>query len=374
MKVKKLPANKKKVQISSRDKNFSFESIKLPFSSISDNDKKKFYHAFEILVSAGIDIKNTLELLMTQNLGKKWAKHFKQIYEDVINGKNLSEAMRNSGVFTEYELASIKIGEETGYLNKIISQLHQHYNEKIKLRRLIISTFSYPIMVLLLTSGTLYFMLTYIVPMFANIFKRFNKELPKLTQVIIDISNWVSSNGIWIILGVVCLIAAHLILSKYDSYRLKAGNIALKVPLLGETIRKTYLSRFTMAMSFLSQSGSSLVNSLELSANMIDFYPLEKAIIQVKEDVTQGSGLADSLSKFSIFPNTFVSLIQIAEDVNQLDSMFEKIAIQFQNDLEHQTKVVSRILEPMLIMIVASIVGVILIAMYLPLFNLSTVM
>jgi type IV pilus assembly protein PilC len=374
MKIKKQPSNALNIKSEAPSSEFKLNFSGITLSKISDKDRKKFYHAFEILLSAGIDIKNTLELLKTQNIGKVWKKHLNNIYQDVVNGQQLSEAFRNTQVFTEYEIASVTIGEETGFLNQIISQLHQHYNEKIKLRRLVVSTFSYPVMVLLMTTGTLYFMLTYIVPMFANIFKRFNRELPGLTQSIITISNWIGENGVWVILILFILLVSHIMLSKLNSYRMHMGNLILKIPLLGETVRKTYLSRFTMAMNFLIKSGTSLVQSIELSANMVGFYPLEKALRTVKKDLTNGESLADSFSKFSIFPPTFISLIRIAEDINKLDDMFEKIAFQFQSDLEHQTKVVSRILEPLLIMVVAAIVGVILIAMYLPLFNLSNVL
>ncbi len=339
----------------------------------TDSEKLKFYSSLSILLNAGMDIGKSLELVEEQNISRKWTNVLPQVNQNILKGDELSKALEKTGLFNDYELISLKIGEETGFLTQFIDQLADHYEDKIKLRRMIINTFSYPAIVLIITMGTLYFMLKFIVPMFANIFKRFNKELPELTQTIIDLSDFVSTKGWMILLVVVSLVILHTVLKQLPKYRAITGQLVLATPLIGTTVQKVQVARFSSAMHYLIKSETPLVHSLELTAKMISFYPLKLVLKNAAEKVMNGMPLYDALKLNNVLPPTVIALIKVGEEVNQLEIIFYKMAQQYQKEVEHQAQVVSKVLEPLLIMVVAGIVGVVLIAMYLPLFNLSNV-
>lgn len=356
---------------SSKKSSFDWGTL---FNSISDKEKVKFYSSLSVLLNAGMDINQSINLLEDQNTSKKWSKIYAQIIENLLKGDHFYIALGKTKLFSEYELTNLQIGEETGFLPQFIQQLEAFYENKIKLKRLIVNTFSYPVIVLIITLGTLYFMLKYIVPMFASIFSRFNKELPEMTQAIIELSNFVSSNGIYFILLVSIITIAHVMLMKMDQYKLLFGNFVYKIPLVGDTVLKIQIARFSMAMFYLIKSGTPLIRSLELTTKMIGFYPLNLALTEATEKVMNGTSMNDAFKVIKMIPSTFTALVKVGEEVNQLDLIFEKLSIQYQKELEYQTQVIGKVLEPLLIMVVAIIVGVILIAMYLPLFNLGNVM
>jgi type IV pilus assembly protein PilC len=151
------------------------------------------------------------------------------------------------------------------------------------------------------------------------------------------------------------------------------ANVLLKMPIFGPLIRKVYLARFCQSMSLLLSSKTPLVNSLELVEEMIGFYPLEFAMQEIKKDILKGESFHHGMAKFPIFDKRMVSLVKIAEEINQLDATFDRLTKQNQEDIEFRTKLIGTIIEPLIIVIIGLIVGVIMVAMYLPMFNLSNV-
>jgi type IV pilus assembly protein PilC len=216
-------------------------------------------------------------------------------------------------------------------------------------------------------------MLSTVVPMFQEVFEQFGKELPYLTQQIIKVSDNFSV-FMFVLAGVIgACIGFHFWQRKEIWYRKATGNIVIRLPLFGNLFKKIYLARFTQSMSLLIISRTPLVKSLELVAEMIDFYPIEEALHATKEEILKGNNLHVGLEKFSIFDKRFISMIKIAEEINKLDLTFERLTQQLNNDIDHQTKLLGTLMEPIIIIIIGAVVGVIMIAMYLPMFNLSDV-
>lgn len=209
--------------------------------------------------------------------------------------------------------------------------------------------------------------------MFSSVFKQFGSELPKSTQIIIKISNHSGAIfGVFFIL-IVGFIVIHFLLKTQQNYRAFTTKLILKIPYFGNLIRKIYISRFCQAMNLLITSKTTLINSLSLTAKMISFYPIEIAIETIKEDITHGLALHDSLRKHAVFENKMVSMVEVAEQVNQLDTMFERLTEQYNEEIGHQTKMIGVILEPMIIIIIGLVVGVIMVSMYAPMFDLSKI-
>jgi len=352
----------------------NFLNKEISFSiKFSDKKKERFYKELAILIQSGIDFKQALEILISQYKNKKDQELITSIKEQVIQGKSLHEAMQQSNQFSAYEYYSVKIGEETRKLDKVLIELQKYFDRKIKMRRQLVSVFTYPVFVLTVTFGVLYFMMNNVVPMFSSVFKQFGADLPPLTQKVVSLSqNFSTISGVFALI-VFSIVGFHMLNKKKENYRNFTSKIILKLPFFGGLIRKIFISRFCQSLSLLLSAKTPLVVSLELTQKMINFYPIESSLIQVKSDIMKGSALGESLSKHTVYDHKLVSMVKVAEQINRLNEMFEKLTEQYNEEIEHQTKMIGVVLEPLIIMIIGVIVGVIMIAMYSPMFDLSKI-
>ncbi|MFH0896229.1 MAG: type II secretion system F family protein [Bacteroidota bacterium] len=350
------------------------KEIRLGGNQLKDRKKLNFYNDLKTLLSSGIDIKSCLDLIV-EEYTKKEEKHlFTQVKNTVISGTPLSEALGQTKRFSNYEIFSIKIGEETGRLNQVLDDIISYYNRKIEQKRKLVNALTYPVIVLTTALLAVFFMLRYIVPMFEDVFKRFNnRELPALTSFIIKCSNFIGAHAVHMLLIVVIIIAFIILFKKRIWYRKAATSLTLRLPFFGELIRKMYLSRFCLSMELLTGASVPLMNAIQLLRKMIGFYPMETSLEIIEKDLLNGKSLHQSMSHFSIYDKRMISLIKVAEEVNQLNMIFGKLKQQYTADVEYKTNSMSSILEPLIIILVGLFVGVILIAMYLPMFQLSSV-
>lgn len=358
----------------SNKKDFKIATRPFAFSKkLSDKKKEVFYRELGMLLKSGVDFKKSLEILGNQSNNKFEKEIILQIKEKVVEGKSIYESMRESNQFSAYEFYSIQIGEETRKLEEVLGELQKYFNQKIQMKRQIISVMTYPTIVMIVTILVLYFMLNKVVPMFSSVFKQFGSELPKSTQIILKISNH-SGMIFSIIMGIVIsMVFLHVLLKETHRYRFFTSNIVLKIPYFGNLVRKIYISRFCQAMNLLITSKTTLISSLALTSKMIGFYPIEIAISQIKEDITKGASLNESLRKHAVFENKMVSMVKVAEQINQLETMFERLTEQYNEEINYQTKMIGVILEPLIIIVIGAIVGVIMVSMYAPMFDLSKI-
>jgi type IV pilus assembly protein PilC len=339
----------------------------------SDKKKEVFYRELGMLLKSGVDFKKALEILSRQTKNNFEKDIILGIKDKVIEGKSIYESMMNSGHFSPYEYYSVQIGEETRKLEEVLSELQKFFTRKIQMKRQIISVLTYPCIVLIVTFLVLYFMLAKVVPMFSSVFRQFGSELPKSTQYIIKISNHAGALFTVTAVVVASLILAHYLLRKKDSYRGFMAGLVLKIPYFGNLVRKIYISRFCQSMNLLITSRTTLISSLSLTAKMIGFYPIENSIEAIKEDITRGASLSEGLRKHNVYEDKMVSMVEVAEQVNQLDTMFERLSDQYNEEISHQTKMIGVILEPMIIIIIGLVVGIIMISMYAPMFDMSKI-
>lgn len=369
-----LDLNKYKKNKPKEKKDFQFNFGKLSVSkTFSDKQKEIFYRELGMLLKSGVDFKKALEILSLQVEKKKEKELILELKDKIVHGKSIYESMLESKQFSPYEYYSVQIGEETRKLEEVLTELQKYFNRKIQMRRQIISVLTYPSIVILVTVLVLYFMLNKVVPMFSSVFKQFGSELPKSTQYIIKISNHSGTIFIIFFLTIIALIVTHFALREKDSYRKFISNLILKIPYFGNLIRKIYISRFCQSMNLLITSKTTLLTSLSLTSKMIGFYPIENSIESIKADITKGASLHESLRKHKIYENKLVSMVEVAEQINQLDTMFERLTEQYNEEINHQTKMIGVVLEPMIIIVIGVIVGVIMVSMYAPMFDLSKI-
>lgn len=359
---------------SREEKSTSFFSkeIHIFSSGFSDRRKERFYSELHVLLIAGVDIRTAFELLEVESEKKTEQELFGTILKNIVSGDTLPEAVEKTRKFSQYEYFSLKIGEESGRMTDVLKDLSAYYTKKIKQKRKVTSALSYPAIVISVALLAVGFMLRFVVPMFADMLSRFGTELPALTQWIIAASDTTAQYGIWILLLFVSLVIFVWSQRKQNWFRSISSAIVLRLPYLGKITQKVYVERFAHAMHLLIASKSNLVDALELAEKMVGFYPIEQSLQNVRSEILKGASLHECLAKFPVYPKRMVSLVRVAEEVNQLDKMFEKISQQLSDEIEHETTLLGSVIEPLMILFLGVMVSVILVAMYLPMFKLGS--
>jgi type IV pilus assembly protein PilC len=348
------------------------KDINLFGNELKDKKKESFYSELTILLSSGIDIHTALDIIVDEQTKETDRNLFKAIKIDIVGGLGLADAIFKTGKFSSYEFYSLKIGEESGRLKDVLADLTTYFSKKIKQQRQLTSALTYPTLVIITAIVAVIFMLNFIVPMFVDVFNRFTGEMPPLTKHIISLSAFFKSYIIYMLSGFLLLSGILFSVRKTEYFRAYSSVFIMKLPLFGAIIQKIYLTRFCQSMALLLGAKTPMLRSLGLVKKMIGFYSFEKAIGVMEEDILHGKLLHQSMDQFKLFDTRIISLVRVAEEVNQLEVIFSKLNNQYNDELEHKIGMLSSLLEPAMIIIVGGLVSIILIAMYLPLFQLSS--
>jgi len=351
----------------------AFLNRDISFGSKELSDKKKEYLYLELssLLQAGINLKDSFELITADQQKEKDKELYTKIQNAVLGGTTFSQALQQSGKFSLYEVYSLQIGEETGKLIEVLRDLAQFHQNKIKQRRQIVSALTYPCVVVTASLSAVFFMLKFIVPMFGDVFKRFGGQLPYLTEKIIAISNAMQNNFLPFVIIVGSCVGFILFTRKTEKFREVFSEIVLRLPVIGGLVQKIYLARFCNSMRLLISAQLPLLRAIALIRQMIRYYPIESSLLKVEDDIMNGKSLHESLRQFKIYPSKMIQLVKVGEETNQLDYFFGRISIQYIDEVEYKTATLSSVMQPVIIVFLGLIVGTILIAMYLPMFQMS---
>lgn len=349
------------------------KEISLGGSSFGNKKKEAFYTELHVLVKAGLTLKDALTLITEEQTKEADKTLLKTITTGFIAGKDFSDAIASQKHFSDYEFYSLQIGEKTGTLEKIFEELGFFYQRKNQQRRTIIGALSYPVIVLLTAFLAIGFMLKFVVPMFENIFKQNQTELPWITKMMIAASEMLEDYFWLLCLVLLLLLVFQRIYRKKKWYRKYSAAFGLQIPFVGEFIRKLRIAQFTQAIHLLTSAKVPLLQGIQLTKKMINYYPLQTALANLEQDILQGKTLYESIQKHPIFDKKMSSLIKVAEETNQTATIFKRLTNQYNQDIAHKSKMISATIEPIIVLVLGAIVAVILIAMYLPMFTLSTV-
>lgn len=372
--LSKLKTSKKASSLEERKSVFDFlqKDIKFFSSQLGDKKKERFYSELAVLFSAGVDIKTAFEIIEEQQEKDSDRGLYKTIKNSVMGGKGLSEAMEETGKFSPYEIFSIRIGEESGRLAEVLNDVTFFYGQKIKQKRQLVSAMSYPLTVLTVAFGVIFFMMKFIVPMFADMLKRNGSDLPYITKVVVRASYFVSHFGLVAIFLVSVVVFAIYTQRNAEWFRKIGSAILFRIPFFGNLITKIYIARFCQSMNLLLSAKTPIVNALGLVTKMVGFYPLEKSLPDIREDIMKGKPFHACLSGFRVYPTRMISLVKVAEEVNKLDVIFGKLAKQYSEEAEYETNMMSKVVEPILMIFLGIFVALILVAMYIPMLQMTT--
>ncbi len=372
MDISELAVNKVEKKKLKEEKSILERDIQLFPHKITDKEKAVIYRQLDVLQRSGVDIKTSFDILFKQIKNKKSKAKLETVLEEVIRGRSLPEAFGEVKDFTPYEVFSLKIGEETGKLSVVLEKLTQYFENKIAQRRQIVSALSYPILIVLTSFAAVTFMIFFIIPMFEEVFLRFGSELPALTKWVIGISKLLKGNAMYFLGFIGVLVALFYYFRdnlKFIRFREK---VWLKTPVAGEIYRQVYIARFCDSMGLLILSSVPMMNALEMIKKMIGFQHIEETVEKIKKDLIQGRSFTQALEKHKIFDDQMKALIKVGEEVNQLGPFFQKLSQDYTESVKHRTSLLSTFLEPIMIIFLGLVVGLILMAMYLPMFELSS--
>jgi type IV pilus assembly protein PilC len=350
---------------------FLNRDISFGTKELSDKSKESLYLELSSLLQAGINLKSSLELITADQRNGKDKELLEGIQDAVISGTSFSQALQKTGKFSLYEVYTLQIGEESGKLVEVLWDLAKFYQNKIKQRRKIVSALTYPSVVMTTSLGAVFFMLKFVVPMFGDVFQRFGGRLPWITEKIIGVSQALENHFLKFTLILAIIVSAMISVRKTEQFRRIASNLLLRLPVVGNLVKKIYLARFCNSMRLLIDARLPLLRAIALVKQMINYYPIESSLQKVEDDILNGRALHESLQQFKVYPSKMIQLVKVGEETNQLEYFFGKISEQYIEEVEFRTSTISSMMEPLIIIFLGLIVGVILISMYLPLFQMS---
>ena len=353
---------------------FMNRDISLFEAKFSTKNKLVFYGQLETLLSAGLDIRAALEMIELSFNKTKDQQVVQYLLNQVVAGDSLSESMAKSKHFTIYEQYNIQIGEESGKLTTILQDLSDFFEKSIRYQRQLTGALAYPIFVLSFSVLAVLFLLRFLVPMFSGIYGRTGQDLPYLTDLVVHLSEWIGLLLPYFI-GLISMIFVTLYWQRKSIwYKKMMGWVLLHIPLFGKIIQKIYLTRLCQAMALLLQAGVPLLHTIKLVRQMIDFHPISTSLSETEKQIFQGKDLHETLANYSFYPQQTIALIKVGEESGRLYLMFDRLAKRYSEEVDQQTAIIGALIEPILIVLLGGVVAIILVAMYLPLFKMSTSM
>jgi type IV pilus assembly protein PilC len=360
---------KKKIRIVSirtkaLDFGFSFNQVKL-------NDVSRFTRQFAAMTSAGLPLIQCMDILATQTENKALGSAVRQASSDIQGGSSLSEALgKHPKIFNQLYCNMVSAGEASGNLDGVLIRLAEYQEKTAGLIRKIKGAMTYPLILTIVMVGATGLLLTFVVPQFAAMFSDLGGELPLPTRIVMGVSNFLKAYIIFIIIGIIGAIIGYNYYYKTEQGAMVIDAIKLKLPILGDLARKSAISRFSQTLSTLLSSGVSILDALSITAKTAGNKVLEKGLYLTLEKISGGQSIADPLGQTGVFPPMVIHMIAVGEKTGDLAGMLQKISQFYEEEVDAAVDALTSILEPIMIVVMGIVIGGILIAMYLPMFDL----
>jgi len=340
---------------------------------VKDKEMAIFTRQFSTMIDAGLPLVQCLNILADQSESKNLRDVTTRVARDVEAGSSLAEAFRkHPKTFDDLFTNMVEVGESGGILDVVLQRLSVYIEKAAALKRKIKAAMIYPLTIVSVALIVVIFMLTFVIPTFATMFKNLGADLPLPTKIVLWMSDFVQA---WILVILAALGAGIYALRRY--YRTEAGKslidaLLLKLPVFGTLIRKVSVARFTRTLGTLISSGVPILEGLRITARTAGNKVVEKAVLNCRAVVTAGGTITEPLKTSTVFPPMVIQMINVGEQTGALDAMLGKIADFYDDEVDTAVGALTALLEPMMIVFLGVVIGGLVVAMYLPIFRLVT--
>lgn len=342
-------------------------------SKVNIRQKATFFRLLSVMINSGLTIIRSLDTLAEQSAKEPKLRYV--VYDlarQVEQGKSLSEGMAmHSDVFDEAQVGMVKSGEVSGQLNLILNNIANDLEKNASIQSKVVGAMIYPCVIMSLMIVVVIVMMTVVVPKISELFLEQSQALPLFTQILITTSTLMRDHIVLMLLFFVALIALFIFWKNTPTGRYNWDLFVLKIPLFGPLIQKSVLSRFSRSMSNLLGSGVPIVPALKIIAGGIGNEGYREKLLLAAKDLEQGIPLAENLSDSKLFPTMLVNMIEVGEQTAQLETVTEKVALFYDEEVDNAVKTLTKVMEPLILVTVGVVVGGIVAAVMLPIIQLT---
>lgn len=349
-----------------KDINISFGSKKA-----GSRDLSVFCRQFVSISGAGVAIVDALEMLGDQTECKPLQDAIYNVKASVQKGETLAGSMKQqNGIFPEIMINMIEAGESSGNLETSFERMAIQFEKSTKIKQLVKKSMIYPIALSVVILGVIILMMGFVVPTFSDMYKDMGQELPMITRVVVGISDFVVGEWYIIIIAVVAFVIGYKVFAASENGKYIISDIKRKMPIFGKLTVKSASAQFARNLSTLTAAGISMIDALEIVAKTMPNLRFRDAVLDARDKVAQGRPLSEPLKTTAVFPNMIIHMIGIGEETGNMDDMLITAATYFEEEVEATTEQVAAVIEPLIIVIMAAIVGVIIMAILIPMFGM----
>lgn len=341
-------------------------------NKISKKELIEFYRVFGILLLSKLSVIDSLEIIFKQSKKNQLRRVIKVLIADLRAGKSISKSFqKHSKIFDEVFIANLYVAEETGKLAEVVSEYSSYQEKFFDLKQKIIQAARYPVFVISISFGVIFFMLYYLIPSFETLFFSVNANMPTITKILLAASNFIVMNiSFLFMILIITLILIYFLLKTAFVKNKIIDQVLIKSPIISKFYLHNLLARFSLSMGILLKSKVPLEHSLRISRNISDNSIFINEINKIIYSLTKGETISKNLIKSEIFDLTFRKLIATGEESAELDKVFYLISEFYSKEFDNKINSITTLLEPLLILIVGLIVLIVLVAMYLPMFEI----
>lgn len=343
-------------------------------AKVKTKELSLFCKQFSTMLTAGMSLTNCLEVLIDQTENKTLKTAIADMHTVVQKGSALSEAMhKHEGIFPSILIRMVEAGELTGTLDEVLERMAEHFEKENKINSKIKGALIYPAILSLVATGVVIFLLVFIMPTFISMFTASGVPLPLPTRILLSFSHLLTNFWYLFVTAAVALVLASNRFLKTEKGKESFDQFVLKIPVVKVSIVKIITSRFTRTLSTLLASGIPIIPALDAAANVTNNKVVSQGIAKVMEDIGRGVSLASLLKGLELFPPMMISMVSIGEESGSIDSMLAKTADYYDQELEAAIQQMVAMLEPLMIVVMALIIGFIVLAMMLPMFDMMQI-
>lgn len=331
-----------------------------------------FTRQFATMIDAGLPLVQCLEILGSQQANVHFKKVITTVKSDVESGSTLADSLgKHNKVFDDLYVNLVAAGEVGGILDTILNRLATYMEKAAKLVGKVKSALVYPSVVLTVALGVTAVLLIWVVPVFEQMFRDMGGTLPAPTQFVIDLSNAMTAHALEILIGLIVAVVGFRLIVRTPKGQLYFHAISLKSPVFGPLLRKVAVAKFTRTLGTMIASGVPILDALQITARSAGNRVVENAIMYARERISEGRTMADPLAETGVFPPMVVQMIAVGESTGAMDAMLQKIADFYEEEVDAAVDALTSLLEPVMMVVLGVLLGGLIIAMYLPIFELA---